>query len=65
MPNDKFKLANLASNSVNDFLPKFLNFNNSGRVILHKPPNVSISAAFKQLIARTERSRSTNLLFSI
>ena len=61
---ERFRLSNNWSNSVKDFLPKFLNLSRSFLLNTTNSPNVSTSAAFKQLRARTERSISTNLVLS-
>src|SRR6056297_1220470 len=42
------------------FLPKFRNFNRSFLLNFTRSPRVSTSAAFRQLSALTDRSRSTS-----
>src|ERR1700712_3805972 len=51
--------------SVNDFLPKFLNFNISATSYDTKSARLRISAALRQFNARTDRSRSTNSVFRV
>ena len=64
IPNWRPLFSTSSSNSVNDFFPKFLNFNKSFLLNETKSPKVSISAAFKQFNALTLRSISTNLVFN-
>src|SRR5450759_118282 len=65
IPKPKPLSFNTCSISLKDFFPKFLNFIRSSCSYLTSSLNELIFAAFKQLKALTERSRSSKGVFKV